>query len=101
MERTGHQSTTAVRCYKRTASVLQQEVSNLLQPPAPTKVARNDVDARNDVVDIEDVQGESKQDAKCCELKQNNSQKVKSKDSPQSPVVINISKGDRNVTITL
>ena len=37
MERTGHRSTTAVRMYKRAGGELQQQVSNLLQPPAPER----------------------------------------------------------------
>lgn len=35
MTRTGHRSTTAVRCYKRPGSSLEKEVSDLLQPPMP------------------------------------------------------------------
>ena len=39
MDRTGHRSLTAVRTYKRPTSEVQKEVSDLLQPPPPKKMA--------------------------------------------------------------
>ena len=42
MERTGHRSIGAVRTYKRPTSDVQKQVSDLLQPPVPRKVAATD-----------------------------------------------------------
>ena len=48
MNRTGHRSIEAVRMYKRPSSVLQKQVSDILQPPAP-KVMKSDGDSKFDV----------------------------------------------------
>ena len=59
MERTGHRST-AVRAYKRTSAKLQQEISNILQPPMP----KQDVKASEPEV-TETVKNPAAETSKC------------------------------------
>ena len=50
MNRTGHQSTSTVKLYKRPSSDLQKEVSDILQPPVPKAQCVSVVPPKIDVV---------------------------------------------------
>ena len=104
MERTGHRSTTAVRAYKRTAPSLQKEVSDLLQPPAP-KLVREPA-GQFDLVQptapkVLSVQARDPGLERGADKVNEGVVIIPASGGENSPVVINIIKGDNKVTIQM
>lgn len=107
MCRTGHRSTSAVRMYKRPDSNIEKEVSDILQPPAPTpppsKVAK--------VVSFESEEDEkivssqsTKFISKCTEVTGSFASlpcSEKNTSDSGADIVVNIRKGDKEIKISL
>lgn len=118
MQRTGHRTTTAVRMYKRASTGVQQEVSDLLQPPPPkgVKLSEHSESHVHLSSDDSDGNGETKKErpnigrdrenifdsmVKLTPPKPVVKDTVNSMGATDAPMTITICKGGSNVQITL